>query len=441
MIAIASDFSGIGAFEQAMKRTGLPYCTVFACEMDRYARQTYIANHGEPPYFPEDVYERQIPAEPLDVYVTTPPCQAFSISGKRMGEDDHRGILFYNSHEFITKNKPRFFIFENVKGLLSDNGGRTFFKWTQYLGGKSINGLPVIFPHPEAVPYHLYWQVLNAKDYNVPQNRERVFIVGIRDDADNRFKWPKPIHLTKRIRDIIEPCVSEKYYLKKKMLEYMIKRKDNFNGGKINFKNADDVASTLTKSSSSLDISDNIIMVAQVQRSELGKKLRRKALATGKDHTPFQAKQLNFRPSKWMNTITCATTKDNLIVAGIRGRKPSPDKPYDQILELSSTETSNTITSVAKDNVILSTITGTHQQDIVHDPRGIMRTLPACHRGDKTNIADNQSIRRLTPRECARLMDFEDSFVMPCSDSQMYKQFGNSVAVKMFELLIKKLPL
>ena len=71
--------------------------------------------------------------------------------------------IFYNSHEFITKNKPRYFIFENVKGLLSDNGGKTFQTWCDYLGGKSVNGNPVIFPREEATPYHIYHKVINAK--------------------------------------------------------------------------------------------------------------------------------------------------------------------------------------------------------------------------------------------------------------------------------------
>ena len=103
-------------------------------------RQSYIANHGEPNYYPENVYQREIPSEPLDVYMTSPPCQSFSLAGKRKGKDSENGILFFNSHEFIQKNKPRFFIFENVKGLLSDDNGNTFKEWLNMLGGKTVNG-------------------------------------------------------------------------------------------------------------------------------------------------------------------------------------------------------------------------------------------------------------------------------------------------------------
>ena len=94
--------------------------------MDKYARKTFIANYGEPKYYPENVYRREIPNESLDIYMTSPPCQAFSLAGKRKGKNDERGILFFNSLEFIEKNKPRFFCFENVKGLLSDDNGNTF---------------------------------------------------------------------------------------------------------------------------------------------------------------------------------------------------------------------------------------------------------------------------------------------------------------------------
>src|SRR5690606_16594115 len=112
------------------------------------------------------------------------------------------------------------------------------------LGGKSVNGNPMIFPHEDSVPYRIYWRVLNAKDYNVPQNRERVFIVGIRDDVDNNFRWPKPVPLTKRLRDILEDNVGPKYYLSEKMINYFISRAGNFNNGKINFKCESDILST-----------------------------------------------------------------------------------------------------------------------------------------------------------------------------------------------------
>ena len=221
-LRIGTDFSGVGAFEHAVKRLNLEHQSIFACDIDKYARISYLANHDEPDYFPTDVYEREIPTEPLDFYVSTFPCQSFSLAGKRLGKNDKRGILFYNTHEFIQKNKPRYFICENVKGLLSDDNGNTMNEIISLLGGKSVNGDHIWFPHEDSVPYHVYFKVMNAKKHGVPQNRERVFLVGIRDDEDNSFQFPKEEHLTTRLKDVLESEVDEKYFLSDKMVQVLI---------------------------------------------------------------------------------------------------------------------------------------------------------------------------------------------------------------------------
>ena len=182
MIKVGGQFSGVGASDQALKRLNIKYENIYQAEWDKYARQTYLHNYEEPIYYVNDVNDtptQEITEKygSLDIAMFSPPCQAFSLAGKRLGKEDKRGILFFNSHEFIQVNKPRFFIFENVKGLLSDDGGKTFSEWINMLGGKSVNGNAVLFPYEDSVPYHIYWQVLNAKDYGVPQNRERVFII------------------------------------------------------------------------------------------------------------------------------------------------------------------------------------------------------------------------------------------------------------------------
>lgn len=516
MIKVGSDFSGVGAFNQALIRLGIKYEEVFACDMDKYARQTFILNYGEPKYYPENVYNRDIPSESLDIFMTSPPCQSFSLAGKRKGEDSKNGVLFYNSHEFIVKNNPRYFIFENVKGLLSDDGGKTFQKWIDYLGGKSVNGNPVIFPHEESVPYHVYYQVMNAKHYGVPQNRERIFIIGIRDDADNDFSFPKPFPLEKRLKDVLENQVNEKYFLSDKMLNYFDSRASNFNNGNINFKDEESVASTITSSSKSLDISDNIIRlanvnpsgngmngnvygdegvsptlstnkgegikigairgrnptdvvkVAKVGRSDEGKRLRKESLNRGKDYTPFQAKEITFEESDIMNCVTTATTKDNLI----------------QTLEINENGTSNALTTVQKDNVVIYDLTNDFGEE---SPREYTEFSPALRSSRsglatkqlskqqleklenlqvdenvagcitnaigragssdeyiasvKRNAMITQRIRRLTPRECANLMDFPETMKFDVSDSQIYKQMGNSIVVNVLALIISKLNL
>lgn len=442
MIKVGSDFSGVGAFDQALIRLKINYETVFSCDMDKYARQSYIANYGEPKYYPIDVYKRSIPNESLDLYMTSPPCQAFSLAGSRKGEDDKRGVLFYNSHEFIKQNKPRFFIFENVKGLLSDNSGKTFANWTQLLGGKSINGNPNIFPLEDAVGYHIYHKVLNAKHYGVPQNRERVFIIGIRDDKDNVFQWPKKELLIKRLKDVLEHQVDEKYYLSDKMMDYLHNRSANFNNGKINYKGENDTASCITKSSSSIDISDNIIKVGNTNPS-----------GNGMNGNIFDANGIC--PTLSTNKGEGIKVKQNVMMGAIRGRNPENPKsrvislPTEQRLELNMNGTSNALTTVQKDNVVVyGNLKGgkwdkTHEQNgRVYDVNGIGATVQTMGGGNQQpKIHKDYSIRRLTPRECFRLMDFPDAFKMPCSNSQMYKQAGNSIVVSVLAKIIQNLTL
>lgn len=361
MIKTGSDFSGVGAFDQALRKLGIDYQTIYACDWDKYARQTYIDNYGEPTYFPKDVYEREIPKESLDIYMTSPPCQAFSLAGKRKGEDDERGILFYNSHEFIQKNNPRYFIFENVRGLLSDADGITFNVWLDMLGGKSVNGNPILFPNENSTPYHIYWQVLNAKHYGVPQNRERVFIIGIRDDADNTFRFPKTQHLNKKLKDVLEDSVDDKYFLSDKAINSIIYNEDNLQKSKIN----PDIANALQTPGHSCGVYKGMNAVSINSANKKGYET-----ATDQDSINFSVPNSKTR----------------------RGR-------------------------VGK---------------------GVAQTLDtACNQG----VINSNNIRRLTPRECFRLMDFPEDFKWSVSDTQAYKQAGNSIVVNVLAEIINKLNL
>jgi DNA (cytosine-5)-methyltransferase 1 len=359
MLRVGSDFSGVGAFNQALIRLGVEYKEVFACDMDKFARETFIHNYGEPEYYPTNVYDREIPSESLDVYMTSPPCQAFSLAGKRLGKDDKRGILFFNSHEFIQVNKPRFFIFENVKGLLSDDGGRTFQEWVNMLGGKSVNGVPVLFPYDDSVPYHLYWQVLNAKHHGVPQNRERVFLIGIRDDADNRFQFPREEHLTKRLKDVLEDEVDEKYFLSGLSVNYLLRHN----------KNKDILKKDIPKNSSCIPAS-------------------------------------YYKQPRDVQYIKV---------------KSATSKGYEEATEGDSINFKNINSETRRGRV----------------GKGVAQTIEANNMSLGT-LKQGQ-IRKLTPRECFRLMDFPDSFTWPVSDSQAYKQAGNSIVVNVLYKILKNL--
>ena len=398
-IKVGSDFSGVGAFNQALTRLGIEYQEVYACDMDKYARQTFIHNYGEPKYYPLNVYDREIPSESLDIYMTSPPCQAFSLAGKRLGKDDKRGILFFNSLEFIQVNKPRFFIFENVKGLLSDDGGKTFSEWVNMLGGKSVNGNPVIFAYEDSVPYHLYWKVLNAKQHGVPQNRERVFLIGIKDDQDNTFRWPVEEHLTKRLKNVLEEEVDDKYFLSEKMLVHLNKHNRSVPFINENTINVRTITSNYSKQSSDLEYLK---------------------IGTWRTHNDGQG----FREIEDGNCPTIPA----------RAREDGSGQPVIKYNDKRLNET------IAKNTLKEGEIKmlDTYNQSI-HDE---CPTLKARHaQNNDRKLWDGYSIRRLTPRECFRLMDFPDTFTWPVSDSQAYKQAGNSIVVRVLEKIIKNLPL
>lgn len=361
MLKVGSDFSGVGAFNQSLMRLGVEFEEVFACDMDKYARDTFIHNYGEPKYYPTNVYDREIPTESIDIYMTSPPCQAFSLAGKRLGKDDKRGVLFFNSHEFIQVNKPRFFIFENVKGLLSDDGGKTFQEWINMLGGKSVNGLPVLFAHDDAVPYHLYWKVLNAKHHGVPQNRERVFLIGIRDDEDNHFQFPREEHLSKRLKDVLDNDVDDKYFLSSKSIIRCLKSSDNKN----------------------------------MLKNDVPEQSR--CIISGYNKIPFDGQyiKIQYNDKRLNQTIEKNELPNGQVKAiDIYNKKVQDESP---------------------------TLTEPHHNSL--------------------RLWDGYQVRKLTPRECFRLMDFPDSFTWKVSDSQAYKQAGNSIVVNVLYKILKQLPL
>lgn len=384
IIKVGSDFSGVGAFDFAIQRIAakknLEIKNIFACDMDKFARESYLANHEPPEDYPSNVYERDIPNCSLDIYMTSPPCQAFSIAGKRKGKDDERGrgILFFNSLEFIETNRPRFFIFENVKGLLSHDKpkdsssefGRTFQEWINHLGGKSINGLSNLFPEENSVPYHLYFKVLNTKEHGVPQNRERVFLIGIRDDEDNVFSWPNEEPTTKLLKDVLEENVDKKYFLSETQIQDLISK----DGQNIKVKSATSQGFEIAREFDSVNYS---IPKSETRRGRVGKQ--------------------------------CAQTLDTGCQQGVCIPVLSPDRPE------------------KRQN-------GRRFKDD-GDPSFTLTTQ------DKHVFFNGHTIRRLTPRECFRLQDFPDSFKFVVSDSQLYKQAGNSITVRVLEKIIDKLRL
>jgi len=317
--------------------------------------------------------------------------------------------LFFNSLEFIENNKPRFFIFENVKGLLSDDGGKTFSEWVNFLGGKSVNGAPVLFPYADSVPYHLYWKVLNAKHHGVPQNRERVFLIGIRDEKDNNFSFPAEEHLTNRLKDVLESEVDEKYFLSENIIKnlqiYNDRQIENNRGFSAKFR---DVEETETMDALKVGGGGTYDLIKIKSATSKGYEI-----ATEGDSINFSVPNSETRRGRVGKGV--AQTLDTACNQAVIQIKESKNK-----------------FRFHKNDKRKSGIQG---MDIIKND-GICDTITNTHPG---NTITDKHIRRLTPRECFRLMDFPDSFTWLVSDSQAYKQAGNSIVVNVLYKILKNL--
>lgn len=206
-LKLLSLFSGIGAFEKALENLNIEYELIAYSEIDKYASKAYSLIHkvhesknlGDITL----IDEKSIPL-PVDMVTYGFPCQDISIAGAKQGlfnEDGSktRSGLFFDALKIIRHTQPKIAIAENVKNLISKKFEKQF---------------NIILNSLEDSGYNNYWQVLNSKDYGIPQNRERVFIVSIRKDIDTGiFKFPEPFELDKRLKDLLEDEVEDKFYI------------------------------------------------------------------------------------------------------------------------------------------------------------------------------------------------------------------------------------
>lgn len=211
-------FAGIGACSKALENIGIDLEIVDAVEIDKYVMKSFNAIHRTN-FEVQDITKWDKDFKDIDLITHGSPCQDFSLAGKQAGGDigsGTRSSLMYETIRIVGKIRPKYVLWENVKNVLSKKHKHNFDNY--------INTM-------SALGYNSYYDVLNAKDYGIPQNRERVFTVSIRKDIDNgEFIFPEKEELKLRLKDMLEDEVDEKYYLSEYQIENI--KKSNFNANK-----------------------------------------------------------------------------------------------------------------------------------------------------------------------------------------------------------------
>ena len=190
-------FAGIGGIRLGFEHIGAK--CVFSCEIDKFAQQTYLANFNDKPH--EDIIKIDIKNIPsFDILCAGFPCQPFSNAGLKLGFEDTRGTLFFHIANILKYHKPKIVFLENVKGLKNHNKGKTY---------------QIIHNTLREIGYNVYSKILNAKDFGIPQNRERIYIIGFLDNID--FSFPKINSTPPKLKDILEENISDKYTISDKL--------------------------------------------------------------------------------------------------------------------------------------------------------------------------------------------------------------------------------
>lgn len=209
ILRVGTDCSGIEAPIQALEQLGIQYKHVFSCDNNKHVIESIKANYNPETVY-TDIYNRNN-VEDIDLYVCGFPCQPFSSAGDRLGFEDSRGLIIHKCIELINKKRPKYFLLENVRGLLSHDKGNTF---------------KCIMNELNKLDYNIQYKVLNTCDYGIPQSRNRLYIVGIKD-KNIIFKWPKKTKL-QNLNDYIDYTDNSKCITTSKQREYLKKiRRDS----------------------------------------------------------------------------------------------------------------------------------------------------------------------------------------------------------------------
>ena len=406
-------FAGVGAQRMALRNLGIDFEVVGICEIDKFALKSYEAIHGECNNFGDisKVNPNELPD--MDLFTYSFPCQDLSIAGKKEGlKEGTRSGLLYECEKIIEAKNPKYLLLENVKNLVGKKFKPDFDKWLNYL---------------EGLGYKNYWQVLNAKDYGVPQNRERVFVVSILED-NKRYSFPEAKELESKFIDILEPSVEEKYFLSEKAKEKIARH-----GNKIVNNDNPEVSSCIHAGYYKMGGRDQqYVKPYKFPQPEPLNKAIKDILEDTVDEKYYMNK-----PFKLVDKGNIKAEFTNVNFE--QSKRIYGTDSYFQCLAAKDRGINNILISA------YLTGFGYKQTSRILNKEGIAATLDTMQGGHREpKILENYKVRKLTPLECWRLMSFTDEDFYKAknagiSNSQLYKQAGNSIVVKVLEGIFKNL--
>lgn len=411
MIRFVDLFAGTGGirlgFEQAISKIGAKFLCVKSVEIDKRACETYESNFYENPYG-DITQDNQLPD--FDVLLAGFPCQSFSYAGKQLGFGDTRGTLFFEVERLLEKHRPRLCLLENVRGLTTHDQGRTF---------------KTIIDCFEKLGYSVSYRLLNASNFGVPQNRVRIYIIASLDGAvklsllndvgaadSHKYKEKQSnysdLFSSKNkqvvVEDILEKSPDKKYDCS----EWFVQSLSNFLAGdlnKLHGKRLIDTRNGESIHSWELGLKGACSPEEKTFMNELLRHRRRSEFGTHQDGKALTIEQIKtFYKNKDINKIMKSLLKNGYL-------KNENDK-FNPVCGNMSFEVFKFI-----------------------DPKSISITLTASD-AQRLGVFHEGRVRRITPRECARLQGYPDSYRLHPDDKFAYKQLGNAVSVPVIESLI-----
>ena len=417
MIKVLELFGGIGACSKALERLNIEHEVVDYVEIDKYAVKSYNAIHNSN-FEPQDITQWDKDIE-VDLIMHGSPCQDFSLAGKQAGGDEGSGTrssLMYETIRILEKLKPKFVIWENVKNLLSVKHRHNFDAYLEIM---------------ENLGYENHYQVLNAKDYGIPQNRERVFTISILGEQD--FIFPTKQELKLKLKDMLEDEVDEKYYLSEDKINSISHWKAYQKPfEKVQGKNS--IVPTLTARGAGEEHSG---MITYSDRLEETTNLQEECL-----HIKNATKK-GYKEAYDGDSVNLAYPKSETR-RGRVGKEVSQTLQCNDNMGVVDSYVSKKYSDFEKENGYIPELFNPYHKKEITDIVPTQSTQCGSTTSSATVLLkDNLRIRKLTPKECFRLMGFDDEDFEKASqvnsNAQLYKQAGNSIVVQVLEAIFREL--